>query len=300
MPDQLQRVAREQAQEELFAYKLYSALAGRFPEGESRRMLTELAEQELSHVRFWVDVGGFSERSVHASRLKYLLLLTASVVLGPAFTIRWLERGEDRAIATYKGILDDGALTTEQRKSVRKMLQEEEEHEQLLEQGVQDERRLYLGAAVLGLNDALVELTGGLTGLASSISDPKLIGFASLVVGVAASMSMAASNFLSVDIGEESELRAGKAAAYTGIAYIVVVVGLVLPFFLLTDRRIALLISWMSAVAIIAGFSYYSAVMQGRSFLRRFSIMLGLGLGVAVISFGIGRALGAMIGIEVE
>jgi VIT1/CCC1 family predicted Fe2+/Mn2+ transporter len=300
MPDQLQRVAREQAQEELFAYKLYSALAGRFPEGESRRMLTELAEQELSHVRFWVDVGGFSERSVHASRLKYLLLLTASVVLGPAFTIRWLERGEDRAIATYKGILDDGALTTEQRESVRKMLQEEEEHEQLLEQGVQDERRLYLGAAVLGLNDALVELTGGLTGLASSISDPKLIGFASLVVGVAASMSMAASNFLSVDIGEESELRAGKAAAYTGIAYIVVVVGLVLPFFLLTDRRIALLISWMSAVAIIAGFSYYSAVMQGRSFLRRFSIMLGLGLGVAVISFGIGRALGAMIGIEVE
>lgn len=300
MPDQLQRVAKEQAQEELFAYKLYSALADRFPDGESRMMLTELAEQELSHVRFWVGVGGFSESSVHASRLKYLLLLTASVVLGPAFTIRWLERGEDRAIAAYKGILDDGALTADQRESVRKMLQEEEEHERLLERGVEDERRLYLGAAVLGLNDALVELTGGLTGLASSISDPKLIGFASLVVGVAASMSMAASNFLSVDIGEESELRAGKAAAYTGIAYIVVVVGLVLPFFLLTDRRMALVISWMSAVAIIAGFSYYSAVMQGRSFLRRFGIMLGLGLGVAVISFGIGRALGAMIGIEVE
>jgi VIT1/CCC1 family predicted Fe2+/Mn2+ transporter len=300
MPDQLQQVAREQAREELFAYKLYSALAGRFPDGESRRMLTELADQELSHVRFWVDVGGFSQDSLRPSRLKYSLLVAASVLLGPAFTIRWLERGEDRAIAAYKNLLDDGALTADQRSSVRKMLQEEEEHEQLLEQGIQDERRVYLGAAVLGLNDALVELTGGLTGLASSISDPKLIGFAALVVGVAASMSMAASNFLSVDIGEESELRPGKAAAYTGIAYIVVVVGLVLPFFLLTDRRVALAISWAFAVAIIAAFSYYSSVMQRRSFVRRFTIMLALGLGVAVISFGIGRALGAVIGIEVS
>jgi VIT1/CCC1 family predicted Fe2+/Mn2+ transporter len=177
------------------------------------------------------------------------------------------------------------------------MLREEEEHEQLLEQGVADERRLYLGAAVLGLNDALVELTGGLTGLASSISDPKLVGFAALVVGIAASMSMAASNFLSVDIGE-SELRPGKAAAYTGIAYIIVVVGLVLPFFLLSNRQIALGISWVSAVGIIAAFSYYSSVMQGTSFWRRFGVMFALGLGVAVISFGIGRVLGSIIGIE--
>lgn len=299
MADRLQRVAREQAREELFAYRIYSALARRDPDAESKRMLQKLADQERSHVKFWIDAGGLRESSVRPSRVKHSLLVVASIVLGPAFTIRWLERGEDRAIAAYKGLLDDGELSAEQRDAVAKMLAEEEEHEQLLEQGVRDERRLYLGAAVLGLNDALVELTGGLTGLAASISDPKLIGFASLVVGVAASMSMAASNFLSVDIGEESELRPGKAAAYTGIAYIVVVVGLVLPFFLLSDRRIALSISWTSAVAIIGAFSYYSAVMQGRSFLRRFGVMLMLGLGVAVISFGIGRALGTILGIEV-
>jgi VIT1/CCC1 family predicted Fe2+/Mn2+ transporter len=178
------------------------------------------------------------------------------------------------------------------------MLREEEEHEQALEEGVTDERRAYLGAAVLGLNDALVELTGGLTGLVSSISDPKIIGFASLVVGVAASMSMAASNFLSVDIGETTELKPAKAATYTGIAYILVVVSLVLPFFLLSDRHTALFISWAAAILIIAGFSYYSSVMQGVSFGRRFTIMLSLGAGVAVISFGIGRVLGSVLGIE--
>lgn len=298
MTGQLEQVAQEQAREELFAYKLYTALAQRFPDGKSRRMLSELAAQERSHVDFWLGVTDVPERRLRPSRLKYGLLVAASVFLGPAFTIRWLERGEDKAIAAYRDLLDDGTLTPEQQERIRRMLREEEEHEQLLEQGVADERRVYLGAAVLGLNDALVELTGGLTGLASSISDPKLIGFAALVVGIAASMSMAASNFLSVDIGEKSELRPGKAAAYTGVAYIIVVLGLVLPFFLLSNRQIALAISWASAVGIIAAFSYYSSVMQATSFWRRFGVMFALGLGVAVISFGIGRVLGSMIGIE--
>jgi VIT1/CCC1 family predicted Fe2+/Mn2+ transporter len=297
MSTNLEHIARVQAREELFAYRLYSALARRFPEGKSRNLMEQLAGQEKSHVDFWVGVSGIN-RDVRIPRLKYGLLVLASRLLGPAFTIRWLERGEDKAIESYRGLLEGDALTIEQRASVERMLAEELEHEQVLERGIEDERRLYLGAAVLGLNDALVELTGGLTGLASSISDPKLIGFASLVVGVAASMSMAASNFLSVDIGEQSELKPGKAAAYTGVAYIFVVVGLVLPFFLLGDRHTALAISWAAALLIIAAFSYYSSVMQGASFARRFGLMLALGIGVAVISFGIGRVLGAMIGIE--
>ena len=300
MRKELIAVAREQAREELFAYRLYHAISERFPEDDaSRRKLVELAQQERSHVDFWLGVSGEDEASIRPPKVKHRLLVLASRLLGPAFTIRWLERGEDRAIAAYRGLLEDGTLDESQREGVRRMLAEEEEHEQVLERGIEDDRRLYLGAAVLGLNDALVELTGGLTGLASSIADPKLIGFAGLVVGVAASMSMAASNFLSVDIGEESELKPGKAAAYTGIAYIFVVVGLVLPFFLFSDRRIALAISWAIAITIIAAFSYYSSVMQGVRFRRRFGVMFALGLGVAIVSFGIGRVLGAMIGIEV-
>lgn len=298
MTASLENIAREQARDELFAYRLYSALAERSRAGPSREMLSKLADQERSHADFWLGVIDGPRKQIRPPRVKYWLLVTASMVLGPAFTIRWLERGEDKAIAAYRQLLSDGALTSEQQEGVRKMLREEEEHEQVLERGVEDERRAYLGSAVLGLNDALVELTGGLTGLASSISQPKLIGFAALVVGIAASMSMAASNFLSVDIGEESELKPGKAAAYTGVAYIIVVVGLVLPFFLLSDRRLALAISWAAAVLIIAGFSYYSSVMQGVSFRRRFSVMVLLGLGVAVISFGIGRLLGSLLGIQ--
>ena len=295
--EQLTKIANEQAAEELFAYRLYGALARRFPSGSSRAMLEELASQEQSHVRFWLSVTGGEERSIRIPRVKYWLLVLASRLLGTAFTIRWLERGEDKAIEAYSGLLSDGALTSDQRTAIEKMLAEEKEHEQLLERGIEDERRLYLGSAVLGLNDALVELTGALTGLVSSIKDPKLIAFAGLVVGVAASMSMAASNFLSIDIGEHSDLKPGKAAAYTGTAYLIVVLLLVLPFFLTHDRHFALELSWAAAIAVIAAFSYYSSVMQGVKFRRRFGLMLALGLGVSVISYFVGRVLGALIGI---
>ncbi len=298
MTTNLTAIAAEQAAEELFAWRIYTALAQRMTDVENTRRLKELAAQERQHCDFWLDVIGRPESSIRTPGVKYRLLLIASRVLGPAFTIRWLERGEDKAIKSYGDLLGEHALTPEQRARIERMLTEEQEHEEFLATGVKDERRQYLGAAVLGLNDALVELTGGLTGLVSSIGDPKLIGFAALVVGIAASMSMAASNFLSVDIGEADDVKPGKAAAYTGTAYIVVVIALVLPFFLLGDRHTALLLSWAAGVVVIAAFSFYSSVMQGVSFVRRFGVMLALGVGVAIASYFIGRVLGAIIGIE--
>lgn len=298
MPTDIRRIAARQAREERFAHRMYTALAERLA-GDTAARLRELADQEWSHVEFWAQVAGTAPERVRTSATKYRLLLVASRLLGPAFIISWLERGEDVAIETYRRTLEDGGLSAGQREAVQRMLREEEEHEAFLEQGVEDERREYLGAAVLGLNDALVELTGGLTGLVSSISEPRVIGFAALIVGLAAAMSMAASNFLSVDIGESSELKPGKAAAYTGIAYLIVVLGLVGPFFVLGSRILALSASWVVAILVIAGFSYYSAVMQNASFKRRFTIMLALGLGVAVITFALGNIIGGALGISV-
>jgi vacuolar iron transporter family protein len=294
----LAAVAEEQAAEELFAWRIYDALAERIDDEGNKRRLAELAQQEKAHLDFWLSVIGRDASSVRTSGVKHALLLFASRLLGPAFTIRWLERGEDRAIESYKELLAGSSLTEEQRRSVERMLTEEQEHEEFLATGIEDDRRKYLGAAVLGLNDALVELTGGLTGLVSSIANPKLIAFAALVIGIAASMSMAASNFLSVDIAEESDLRPARAAAYTGTAYLLVVLALVAPFFVFGERHTALIFSWGAGVVVIVLFSFYSSVMQGVSFFRRFAVMLMLGIGVAVASYVIGRVLGALIGID--
>lgn len=299
-PTGLRAVAREQAAEELFDHRIYRALAQRAPDEENRRLLSELAEHEERHFRYWLEVGGLDPGSVRTSRLRHTVLLATTRLFGLAFIIRWLERGEEEAVRRYRGLLGTGLLDAEQEGRLRQIVDDELGHEHELEQRIGDERTDYLGAAVLGLNDALVELTGGLTGLASSIADPRLIAFSGLVVGFAAALSMAASNFLSVDIGpSEGELRPGRAAAYTGTAYILVVVALVAPFFIADDRIVALATAWTIAVAIIVAFAYYASVLQQSSFAKRLGQMLALGLGVAVVSFALGKAIGAVLGISV-
>ena len=55
---------------------------------------------------------------------------------------------------------------------------------------------------VLGLNDALVELTGVLAGLTLALRETRLIAMAGLITGIAASLSMAASEYLSTKTEE--------------------------------------------------------------------------------------------------
>lgn len=289
-----------QARDELFDHRLYRALATRERDGENRRLLENLSAHEREHFGFWLEVAGASPEQVPVSGVRLAATLLLSRVLGLAFTIRRLERGEHATIAKYESILERGLLPEPHASRLKEIIAEEREHERRHEQSLGDERVHYLGAAVLGLNDALIELTGGLTGLVSTITDAKLIGFSGLIVGFAASLSMGASNFLSEGLAAEEEhpIRPMKAALYTGTAYILVVLSLVAPFFLTSSRRLALTITWAAAVAIIAAFSYYSSVVLGTSFRRRFAQMCSLGLGIAAITYVVGRAVSAAFGIS--
>ena len=86
-----------------------------------------------------------------------------------------------------------------------------------------DEEALkYMGSVVLGLNDALVELTGALAGLTFAFQNTKLIALTGLITGISASLSMAASEYLSSRA--DGEENAGRSALYTGIAYIITVI----------------------------------------------------------------------------
>ena len=82
-----------------------------------------------------------------------------------------------------------------------------------------DEERLqYVGSVVLGMNDALVELTGSLAGFTFAMQNTRLIALAGLIIGISATFSMASSEFLSVK--SEGRTDALKSCLYTGIAYL--------------------------------------------------------------------------------
>jgi VIT1/CCC1 family predicted Fe2+/Mn2+ transporter len=155
-----------------------------------------------------------------------------------------------------------------------------------------------VGSIVLGLNDALVELTGALAGLTFALQNASLIALAGLITGIAASFSMAASEYLSMKSEGETQ-RALKAALYTGAAYIVTVILLVIPYLVLANYFISLGVTLSVAVLIILFFNYYVSVAKDLDFRRRFLEMAGVSLGVAAFSFGVGYLIRIVLGVEV-
>jgi len=163
-----------------------------------------------------------------------------------------------------------------------------------------DYRLIYAGSIVLGLNDALVEFTGTLAGLTFAFSNNKLIGATGIVMGIAASLSMAASGYLSSLEEEVSEaFNPIIAAIYTGISYILTVVFLVIPYLVQDDPYIALGTMIGITILIIGGYTYYISVAKAISFKSRFLKMALISLGVAAISFGFGTLVKNIFGLEV-
>lgn len=161
---------------------------------------------------------------------------------------------------------------------------------------MKNKKEKYTGSIVLGLNDALVEITGALVGLTLILQDTRLIAITGGVTGIAASLSMAASEYLQVR-NEESVKTPTVAATYTGIAYISVVCLLILPFVIYTNPFISLAHTLVIALLVIAGFTYYVSTIRKISFRKRFFEMAVISLGVAAVVFLIGLAAQHLFGL---
>ena len=135
-------------------------------------------------------------------------------------------------------------------------------------------RLKYTGSIVLGLNDALVELTGALAGFTLALQNTQLIAMVGLITGIAAALSMASSEYLSIRIDGNGH-NPVRAAIYTGTAYITTVFLLVAPFFIFSDYITAMIITLVTVLFIIAGFTYYIAKANKLSVIERFLEMAG-------------------------
>ena len=273
---------------EITEYHIYNRLAAVIKSEENRRVLSKIADEELSHYRIWKKYTG---RDVPPARLKIWKYYLISRIFGFTFGVKLMERGEKGAQESYGRLRDE----VEDAEAVMK---DEEHHEAELLRLLDEERLRYMGSIVLGLNDALVELTGALAGLTLALRNTRLIALTGLITGIAAALSMAASEYLSRKT-EESEVSPIKASIYTGIAYIVTVLVLIFPYLFLPSYFLCLGITLMAAIAIVFFFNYYVSVARELPFARRFLEMAGLSLGVAAVSFGVGYFIRALLGVEV-
>ena len=94
-----------------------------------------------------------AQKPAEAKRFKVLFYCVVSWIFGLTFVINLLESGEDTAGKRYAELIEDVP-------EAKGIMEEEERHERKLAEMVDEERLKYIGSMVLGLNDALVELTG--------------------------------------------------------------------------------------------------------------------------------------------
>ena len=276
-------------QNELTESVIYEKIS-RFAKGaENQATLLRLAREERAHYEIWKKYTGVEMKPEKGKILKFTMIAR---ILGFTFAVKLMERGEGNAQEEY------ALLAAEVTESVH-IRQQEEEHEQALLAMLDEERLRYVGSMVLGLNDALVELTGSLAGFTFALQNTRLIALSGLIIGISATFSMASSEFLAAR--SEGRSDALKSCTYTGIAYLITVVLLILPYLLLgSSQYIAALVCMLAIVVlIIAGFTYYTSVAQDQPFKSRFLEMALISIGVAVVSFVVGVLAKNLLGVEV-
>ena len=276
-------------QTEITEYHIYKRLAKRINSPENAKVLDQIAEDELRHYNGWKK---YTNADIKPRWFFVWFYYLVSLVFGFTFGVKLMEMGEERAQVNYEAVsqvIPEAKLYHD----------EEDRHEHELLDMLDEERLQYAGSVVLGLNDALVELTGALAGLTLALQNGKLIALSGLITGIAASLSMAASEYLSTR-SEDTKKQPVRAAIYTGIAYVITVALLVLPYLLMPENfYVDLVITLTTAVLIIAVFNYYISVAKGESFRERFLEMAGLSLGVALFSFVIGYFIRLWLGDEI-
>ena len=282
-------IIRKMQQNELTESLIYEKIAAFAKGDENKKTLQRLSREEKAHYEIWKKYSGIEMKPQKAKVLKYTFLART---LGFTFAVKLMERGEENAQAEY-------ALLAEEVPESIQIRRQEEEHEQALLGMLDEERLQYVGSMVLGLNDALVELTGSLAGFVFALQNNRLIALSGLIVGISATFSMASSEFLSAR--SEGRTDALKSCTYTGIAYLITVVLLIAPYLLFgpTQYIPALICMLAVVVLIIAGFTYYTSVAQDQPFKGRFLEMAVISISVAVLSFVVGVLAKKFLGVDV-
>ena len=281
-------VIKRMQQNELTESVIYEKISAFAGGEENKETLRRLAREEKAHYEIWKKYTGIEMKPEMGKVLKFTLIAR---ILGFTFAVKLMERGEGNAQTEYELLAREVAESA----SIR---EDEEEHEHALLGMLDEERLQYVGSMVLGLNDALVELTGSLAGFAFALQNTRLIALSGLIVGISATFSMASSEFLAAR--SEGRTDALKSCSYTGIAYLLTVVALIAPYLIFPGTQFipALICMLVVVILIIAGFTYYTSVAQDQPFGSRFLEMALISVSVAVLSFVVGILAKNFLGVD--
>ena len=271
-------------QMEITEYVLYHKLSRMVKEQANRDVLSRIADEELVYYERWRGVTG---NDVPPNATEISVYYWMARIFGIIFMMRLRDFFIKRAYASLADIVPESTRIVEEDISSIAAFR-----------SVMDEERLhYMGALVLGLNDAIIEITGAIAGFTFALRSTTVIALAGLITGVAGALSMSSSEYLEKQ-SESNAPNPVKAAAYTGGAYLVTGIILVAPYLLFSNYLVSLVVMLLLALIIIFFFSFYSTFLFDQKFRSRFPQMLLMSFGVAFVSFLIGSVLRVMLHVN--
>ena len=230
---------KSQADEETDSL-IYDFLSKKEKNPKNKNILEKMASDERDHAKMWKS---FTKKNIKPNFKLIYWYKFLSVIMGFTFVLKLIQSGETNASSKYADIIDEVP-------EAKKASEDELRHEHELIEMLDEERLQYVGAMVLGLNDALVELTGTIAGLSFALMNTRIVALSGIITGISATLSMAASNYLAERA--ENNPNAMKSSVYTGVAYLITVALLVLPYLLFPeDMWLGALITMLITVIFI-------------------------------------------------
>jgi VIT1/CCC1 family predicted Fe2+/Mn2+ transporter len=292
--EKLKQTLKTSQKNEITEHYIYSKLSEMTKEAGNKKVLSEVSKDELEHYNTFKK---YTNSEAKPDYFKLWFYVIIARILGLTFGLKLMEKGEAKAQKSYEKITS--------LKESKKIIGDEQKHESGLINMINEEKLNYAGSIVLGLNDALVEITSTIAGITFTMQNSKLIATTGLIMGIAAALSMSASEYLSTKTGQEvsAKEKGSKnpvtALFYTGIAYILAVILIVLPYFIFSNVYIALGAMLLTALTVIFLFTFYISVAKDVSFKQRFAEMAGVSMGVSAITFLIGIIVRNVFGISI-
>lgn len=291
-PD-LAALAAESAKDEKNDGAVYLALAKREKNPEFKAALKQLGDGEQKHFEFWKQYAPNITVKLNRLRLYFIILLRAT--LGLTFTMKFLERHEDKLHERYREIAK--RIRPEDMARFEEMVQEEEKIEESLMGEIHENRVKYMSFIVLGLADAVVEISGIHAGSLGIYRKTEVAGLAGVIAGMAASVAMASAAYAQAKQGFAGSAK--WSAVYTGVSYMFTAIFLALPYFLTRNMVIALGISLVVGVILVALMTYYDTVISAKPFTRQFGEIAGIILAASLALYIAGTLINQFLGITI-
>ena len=290
-----QEVFAWNATNELTEHVVYHRLAQLEKNPENREALERLSAQEHTHYEFWKSLLPDAEAAKIRARWYTVWGLSfLRIALGVTFMTKFLESHENDAVQKYRDIAK--SIPESHRERFAQVIEDEKSHEKALIAQLKEKRIAYMGFIVLGLADAIVEITGVHAGFLGVTGSTLIAGVAGIIVGFSAAISMGSAGYLQAK--QDTEKSAILSGFLTWASYFCSVVLLALPYFLIHVMIPAFIVSTSVGIVLVAGFTFYGAIVFDRKFWREFFETVGLMLGTALATFLLGTIVGAVFHIN--